>query len=180
MTVIRPADANETAQAWRVALLNTNGPTVLALTRQNLPIYDRAADGLGAAESLAQGGYVFYEPAGGEPNVVMIATGSEVDIAYNGAKLLADEGIAARVVSLPCGNSLPPRTRATVTKCCHPDVPRVSIEAATTFGWARWVNDGISIGIDHFGASGPYQKLYAEFGLTAENVAAQARSVLGK
>ena len=101
MTVIRPADANETAQAWRAALHNESGPTALALTRQNLPIYDREADGLGRADGVLQGGYVFYENAPNGLDMVLIGAGSELDIAYEAAKELAAEGVGVRVVSLP-------------------------------------------------------------------------------
>ncbi|MCB9158528.1 MAG: transketolase [Caldilineaceae bacterium] len=180
MTVIRPADANETGQAWRAALLNTGGPTVLALTRQTLPTYDREGEGLGAAEELLRGGYVLYDGAG-SPDVVLIATGSEVDIAFNAAQALANDDIAARVVSLPSWEFFAAQDAAYRAQVLPAGVPRVSIEAATTFGWARWVGDnGTCIGIDHFGASAPYETLYREFGLTAENVAAQARALLGK
>lgn len=99
MTVIRPADANETAEAWRAALKNTSGPTALALTRQNLPTYDRAALSLGAASGVAQGGYIFYEHAPDGLDIILIATGSEVDIIYQAAQTLAGEGIGVRVVS---------------------------------------------------------------------------------
>ena len=180
MTVIRPADANETGQAWRAALLNTDGPTVLALTRQTLPTYDREGEGLGAADDLLRGGYVLYD-GDGSPDVVLIATGSEVDIAFNAAQALANDDIAARVVSLPSWELFAAQDAAYRAQVLPAGVPRVSIEAATTFGWARWVGDnGTSIGIDHFGASAPYETLYREFGLTAENVAAQARALLGE
>ena len=180
MTVIRPADANETGQAWRAALLNTDGPTVLALTRQTLPTYDREGEGLGAADDLLRGGYVLYD-GDGSPDVVLIATGSEVDIAFNAAQALANDDIAARVVSLPSWEFFAAQDAAYRAQVLPAGVPRVSIEAATTFGWARWVGDnGTCIGIDHFGASAPYETLYHEFGLTAENVAAQARALLGK
>jgi transketolase len=182
MMVVRPGDANETSQAWKAALLNTTGPTILALTRQNLPTYDRAAEGLGAAEDLLKGGYVFYEHAPKGLQLILIATGSELDIAYTAAKQLAGEGVGVRVVSLPCWE-LFEKQDAAYRAAVLPEGPsRLSIEAATTFGWARWVgNDpkkGASIGIDHFGASAPFQRIYKEFGLTPENVVATAKKLL--
>ena len=182
MTVIRPGDANETAQAWRAALLNEHSPTVLALTRQNLPTYDRAAEGLGAAEDLLKGGYVFYENAPQGLQLVLIATGSELDIAYNAAKQLAAEGVGVRVVSLPSWELFEKQDEAYRQSVMPAGVAKVSIEAATTFGWERWIgNDpakSARIGIDHFGASAPYQTLYKEFGITAENVVAKAKALL--
>lgn len=182
LTVIRPADANETSQAWRAALLNTTGPTALALTRQNLPTYDRAADGLGAAENLHRGGYVFYEHAPNGLQVVLIGTGSELDIAYNAGKQLAGEGVGVRVVSLPSWElfqAQPAEYRASVLPA---GVAKVAVEAATTFGWERWVgNDPTKcavIGIERFGASAPYQRVYKEFGITVESVVAAAKKLI--
>lgn len=182
MTVIRPADGNETSEAWRAALLNTTGPTVLALTRQNLPTYDREGEGLGAAGGLQKGGYVFYESAPDGLQLVLVASGSEVEIAFNAARQLAASGVGVRVVSLPCWELFEQQDE-TYRKSVIPDgVARLSVEAASTFGWARWVgNDpakSASIGIDHFGASAPYQRLYQEFGLTVENVVATARQLI--
>lgn len=182
LTVIRPADANETSQAWRAALLNANGPTALALTRQNVPIYDREGEGLGAAEELLKGGYVFYEHAPNGLQIVLIGTGSELQLAYDAAKQLAAEGIGVRVVSLPSWElfqAQPADYRAAVLP---PDLPKVSVEAAATFGWERWVgNDpqrGAIIGIDRFGASAPYQRIYKELGLTVERVVSVAKQLL--
>jgi transketolase len=182
MTVIRPGDANETSQAWRAALLNTTGPTVLALTRQNLPTYDRAAEGLGAAEGVLKGGYVFYEHAPEGLHLVIIATGSELDIAYNAAKQLAAGGLGVRVVSLPSWELFEKQDAAYRNSVIPVGPSKLSIEAGTTFGWARWVgNDphmSASIGIDRFGASAPFQRLYEEFGLTVDNVVATAKTLL--
>ena len=182
MTVIRPADGNETSEAWRAALLNATGPTVLALTRQNLPTYDREGEGLGAASGLQRGGYVFYEDAPQGLQVVLVASGSEVDIAFNAAKQLAAEGVGVRVVSLPCWELFASQDAAYQASVLPAGVAKLSIEAASTFGWARWVgNDphkSASLGIDHFGASAPFQRLYQEFGLTVENVVATARQMI--
>jgi transketolase len=184
MTVMRPADANETAEAWRAALKNTKGPTVLALTRQNLPTYDRTALGLGAASGVAQGGYVFYENAPKQLDLVLVATGSEVDIIYQAAQTLAAEGVGVRVVSLPSWELFEQQSEQYRQEVLPPDVAKIAVEAAVSFGWERWVgNDKTKsaiIAIDHFGASAPYQRLYQEFGLTPENVVKQAKALLSR
>jgi len=181
LTVIRPGDANETSQAWRAALLNTTGPTALALTRQNLPTYDRAT-GLGAAEGLLKGGYVFYEEAPNGLQLVLIGTGSELDIAYTAAKQLASEGVGVRVVSLPSWELFQAQPVEYRTSVLPAGVAKLAVEAATTFGWERWVgNDpqkSAIIGIDHFGASAPFERVYKEFGITAENVVAVAKKLI--
>ena len=158
------------------------GPTALALTRQNLPTYDRAGEGLGAAEDLLKGGYVFYEHAPNGLQLVLIGTGSELDIAYTAARQLAGEGVGVRVVSLPSWElfqAQPAEYRASVLPT---GVAKVAVEAATSFGWERWVgNDpqkSAVVGIDHFGASAPYQRVYKEFGITAENVVAVAKKLI--
>jgi transketolase len=184
MTVIRPADANETSAAWAAALHN-QGPTVLALTRQNLPVYDRAGEGLGAAEELARGGYVFYEKTGDRGlEIILIASGSEVEIAYEAAKTLAGEGIGVRVVSLPCWELFEAQDEQYRASVLPAETPKLAIEAASPFGWERWVgNDpkcGAVMGIDRFGASAPYQRIYEEFGLTPANAVARAKALLGR
>jgi transketolase len=184
MTVIRPADANETSAAWAAALRNTKGPTLLALTRQNLPVYDRAGEGLGAAEELGRGGYRFFEQAGQGLEIILIASGSEVEIAYEAAKTLAGEGIGVRVVSLPCWELFEQQDEAYRTGLLPAGVPKLAIEAATPFGWERWVgNDparGGVLAIDRFGASAPYQRIYEGLGLTPANAVARARQLLGR
>jgi transketolase len=182
LTVIRPGDANETARRGARRCSTNTGPTVLALTRQNLPTYDRAAEGLGAAEDLLKGGYVFYENAPNGLQLILIGTGSELDIAYNAAKQLAAEGVGVRVVSLPCWEFFE-KQDAAYRQSVLPEGPaKVSVEAATTFGWERWTgNDpakSARIGLDHFGASAPFQTLYKEFGLTVENVVAVAKRLI--
>jgi transketolase len=184
LTVIRPADANETAQAWRAALENRQGPTVLALSRQNLPIYDRSGPGMGPAEGTLRGGYVLFEQAPNGLDLVLISTGSEVEIAYNAAQQLAAEGVGVRVVSLASWELFTQQSDAYRQEVLPPDVPKLAIEAAATFGWERWVgNDksqGDIIGIDHFGASAPYQRIYQEFGLTTEHLVKRARLLVVK
>ncbi len=184
MTVIRPADANETAEAWRAALKNTSGPTALALTRQNLPIYDRAGLGLGAVSGVAQGGYIFYEHAPDGLALVLIATGSEVDIIYQAAQTLAAEGVGVRVVSLPSWELFTKQSEEYRQQVLPLEVAKVAVEAAVSFGWERWVGNDPSkraiIAIDHFGASAPYKRVYQEFGLTPAHVVQRAKALLGK
>jgi transketolase len=183
MTVIRPADANEAVQAWRVAIENRTGPTALVLTRQNLPIADRSAAGIGAAEGVLRGGYTFYASSNEAPQVVLIATGSEVSLAHTAAQQLAADGVRVQVASLPAWNLFAAQSEEYRNSVLPPATPKVAIEAAVTFGWERWVgNDprkSAIIGIDHFGASAPYQRVYQEFGLTAEAVVAAAKKLLG-
>ena len=180
MMVIRPSDANETVMAWRVALERRDGPTALVLTRQNLAVLDLTV--FAPADSLARGGYVLKDASGGQPDVILLATGSEVEIALAAADTLAGERIAARVVAMPSWE-LFERQDAAYRESVLPKAitARVSIEAASTFGWDRYVGAaGASVGLDHFGASAAAKVLYKEFGITAENLAAAARRVLGR
>ena len=177
LVVLRPADATETVEAWKVAITRRTGPTALVLSRQNLPVLERDYDATDAG--LERGGYILWEGTE-RPDIVLIGTGSEVHIALEGGKLLQKEGVAARVVSLPSwelfdaqpleyrDSVLPPSIRA-----------RVSIEAATPVGWERYVGlDGVTIGVPHFGASAPAEVLYQQFGLTAQRVVQEAKSLL--
>jgi len=180
LAVVRPADANETAVAWSTLLARADGPVALALSRQNVPTLDRTA--YGAAEGTARGAYVLAEAGEGLPDVLLLATGTEVAIALAAREALEAEGTRTRVVSMPCWEwfdaqddayrqeVLPPRVRA-----------RVSVEAAATFGWQRWTGDmGVNLGIDHFGASAPEDILYEQFGLTADRVVAAAHAALSR
>jgi len=174
LMVIRPSDANETALAWRVALEHKEGPTALVLTRQNLTVLDRTV--LGAAEGLLRGGYVVSDPPTGAADVILIGTGSEVEIALEASATLAAQGVAARVVALPCWELFAAQDEAYKASVLPPEIKaRVSVEAGSTFGWERYIGDqGVAVGIDHFGASAPASVLYREFGITAENVANRA------
>ena len=181
MTVFRPGDANETTEAWRTALTRTSGPTLMALSRQNVPTFDRAGEGLGAAAEAAKGGYVLYQSEKAA-QVVLIASGSELGIAYEAAKALVAEGLGVRVVSLPCWKLFEQQSAEYRAQVLLTGVPRLAVEAASPFGWERWVgNDpaqGDVIGVDRFGASAPYKRIYQELGLTAENVAARAKALI--
>lgn len=180
LCVIRPADANETAWAWRAALERTQGPTMLILTRQNLPILDRTR--LAGAEGLRRGAYVLSPEKGEAPQVILIASGSEVQLVLEAQERLWDEGIDARVVSMPSWELFreqPPEYRAEVLP---PEVKaRLAVEAAVTMGWCEWVGDaGDVIGIDRFGASAPYKENFKQFGFTVENVLRRAKKLLGQ
>ena len=170
VVTIRPADANETVEAWRVALERNDGPTVLALSRQKLPILDRTIHG--PATGLRRGGYVLLDPPEGADGI-LLATGSEVHIALEAAALLAAQGHRARVVSLPSWELFDAQPAGYRDEVLPPALTtRVAIEAAATFGWSRYVgNAGAVLGLDHFGASAPAEVLYREFGLTAARMA---------
>jgi transketolase len=176
--VVRPGDANETAIAWRT-ILDRAEPAGLCLTRQNLPVLDRSeASGLHSAEGTARGGYVLADGS----DVILIATGSEVAIALDAREQLAAEGVSARVVSMPCVEWFEAQDAAYRHEVLPSDIrARVSVEAGITGPWRMFTGDGgASVGVDHFGASADYKRIYAEFGLTAERVTAVARDVLGR
>jgi transketolase len=176
--VVRPGDANETAEAWKMALTRTDGPVALCLTRQGLPVLDRS--NMGAATELSRGAYVLSE-AQEQPELVLIATGSEVELALEAQGVLAGEGIAARVVSMPCWESFDSQDSSYREQVLPRGLPRVSIEAGSTFGWARYVGiEGASVGIDRFGASAPGPVVAAELGIRVDNVVDRARGVLGR
>ncbi len=179
LEVVRPADANEAVVAWRT-IIERARPTALALTRQNLPVFDRSPDGhhLASAEGVARGAYVLADGS----DVILIGTGSEVSIALEARDLLAAEGVSARVVSMPCVEWFTAQDESYQREVLPPDVrARVSVEAGITEPWRLFVGDaGASIGVDHFGASAAYQKIYQEFGLTADRVAEAARDSLAR
>ena len=179
LTVIRPADANETVEAWRAALKNDAGPTALIFTRQNLAVADRAS--LAPAAGLRQGGYILWESAAGEPETILIGTGSEVEIALAAGKILASEGVRVRVVSLPSWELFDSAPQEYRDRVLPPAVrARVSVEAGVRLGWEHYAGlEGERVGIDRFGASAPYKVLYETFGITAAVVAAAARRLLG-
>lgn len=170
LVVIRPSDANETVTAWQAALERRDGPTALVLTRQNLPVLDRSL--VAPADGLFKGGYILKEPACGRPDAILIATGSEVQIALEAAEELAGHGVAARVVALPSWELFESQSAAYRAEVLPERIEtRVAIEAGSTFGWHRYVGrGGVVIGIDRFGASAPASVLYEKLGLTVDNV----------
>jgi transketolase len=171
LVTLRPADAAETIAAWRVAMERRDGPTMLVLTRQKLPPVEQA--GIGAEAGVPRGAYVVLDPPGGQPDSILIATGSEVATAIDAARLLYSQQLCPRVVSMPSwelfakqseryrDEVLPPRLRS-----------RVAVEAAGPQGWSRWITDeGAMVGMVGFGASAPGERLFQEFKLTPEHIA---------
>jgi transketolase len=175
LRVIRPADANETAQAWGIAV-ESDGPTALILSRQEIPVLGQTA-GL-AAEGVPRGAYVLRDPASGPPAVALVGTGSEVHVCLAAADLLASSGVDARVVSFPSWDLFALQDEAYRESVFPAGIPRLAVEAASSFGWERYAEATVSI--DRFGASAPGDVALEQFGFTPENVATHARALLGK
>jgi transketolase len=179
MTLIRPADASETAEAWRAALKHKKGPVALVLTRQKLPFIDRSK--YAAASGLARGAYVLADSPGGAPQVVMMSTGSEVSLILDAQKKLETEGIRTRAVSMPSHEIFARQDQAYRDSVLPKGVKRIAIEAAHPMSWYRWVgDDGVIIGIDRFGASAPAPVIYAHLGITADRMVEAAKKLVGK
>ncbi len=178
LIVLRPADANEVAEAWKVIMKLHHEPAVLVLTRQALPTIDRSK--YAAAAGVARGAYVLADAADGKPDVLLLATGSEVALCLEAHERLKAEGIKARVVSMPSWELFDDQPQEYRDRVLPPEVTaRVSVEQASTFGWARYVGTtGTSIGMRSFGASAPLKDLIKKFGFTPEHVAAAAREQL--
>jgi transketolase len=170
--VIRPADADETAMAWRMALERKDGPTALALTRQAVPVLDRSK--LASAEGTLRGGYVLSEAE--NPQAAIVATGSEVALALEAQTALAKEGLRVRVVSLPCWEVFEAQDARYRHAVLPPHLPTVSVEAGATLGWERYADK--CLGLDRFGASAPYAVVYRELGFTPERVVEAVKSLL--
>ncbi len=177
LAVFRPADANEVRECWKAAL-QWDGPAALALTRQDVPVFDR--DTLASAEKAKRGAYTLREAGGGGPDVILVATGSEVEIAMAAADLLEQEGAAVRVVSMPCWELFEKQDEAYQQEVLpRGGAVKVVVEAGIRQGWDRWVgNDAAFVTMDRFGASAPYQVLYEKFGITVERVVAEAQRLL--
>jgi transketolase len=177
LAVVRPADANETAQAWRSILERFDEPVGLILTRQNVPTFPRGEDGFASAEGVARGGYVLLDASTGDPQVVLIGTGSEVQLAVAARETLEADGIPTRVVSMPCQEWFAEQDDAYRESVLPSAVrARVSVEAGIAMSWHKLVGDaGRSVSLEHYGASAAYETLYQEFGITAEAVVAAAR-----
>lgn len=178
LDVVRPADANETAAAWKAVLEHDDRPAGLALTRQNVPTLEGAGD----ADAVARGGYVLQDASNGQPAVVIIGTGSEVQLAVEARTILESQGIPTRVVSMPCVEWFQEQDPAYKQTVLPPAVrARVAVEAGIPLGWREFVGDaGEVLGLDHFGASAPYKTIYEQFGLTADRVVAAAKASLAK
>jgi transketolase len=179
LLVIRPCDANEVAEAYRVAMQSKHAPVVMAMTRQAVPTLDRTK--FAPASGLAKGGYVLSD-AGGKPDVILIGTGSEVSLCVDAAATLAGEGIKVRVVSLPCWELFEKQSQEYRDSVLPPDVKaRVSVETGAAFGWERYVGTtGASIGMRSFGASAPIKDLLKHFGFTVDAVVQAAKKQMGK
>jgi transketolase len=180
LDVIRPADANEVTEAWRLAVGRTKNPVALVLTRQNVPVFDRSK--YAPAEGVRRGGYVLADAEGGDPELILVASGSEVQLAVGAYEKLGAEGVRARVVSLPCWEAFD-RQDAAYRDEVLPDngAVRVAIEEGSTLGWERYVgSDGTIVGMHTFGQSGKYADVETEFGFTVENVTEVAREALAK
>ena len=175
---VRPGDANETSAAWALAAERLDGPVALALTRQKLPVLAGTAEK--AREGLRRGGYVLRDAAGGAPDIILIGTGSELQLAFAAAEALERDGIAARVVSLPCWERFDAQDQSYRDDVLPPAVrKRVSVEVGVSLGWERWVGDeGAIVGLDHFGASAPAGTIFEHFGFTVDRVADVARRVV--
>ncbi len=176
LDVVRPADANEVAAAWKAVLERAERPAGLALTRQNVPVFPRGTDGFSDTSNVHRGGYVLLD-TDGTPDVVLVGTGSEVQLAVEARKILAQDGVAARVVSMPCREWFDAQETSYRETVIPPTVKaRVSVEAGVAQGWREVVGDhGRIVSIEHYGASADYQRIYTEFGVTATAVADAAR-----
>ncbi|WP_213530638.1 transketolase [Paenibacillus cisolokensis] len=178
LTVIRPADANETSAAWAYAVQNQSNPVALVLTRQNLPVLEGTAEQ--AREGVARGAYVLSDAADGKPQAQIIATGSEVSLAIKAQQALAEEGISVRVISMPSWDLFDKQEQSYKDAVLLPDVKaRLAVEMAHPFGWERYVGEaGDVLGIDTFGASAPGDRVVKEYGFTVENVVAKVKALL--
>jgi transketolase len=175
LNVIRPADANETALGWRFALRSAEAPTAFALSRQNLPILD---PGSVPDDAIERGAYVLRDAEGGEPELILIGTGSEVSLCLEAADQL--EGVRVRVVSMPCMDTFSEAPQEYQDQVLPPSCQaRVAVEAASPMGWDKWVGrDGVFVGMRTFGESGPANEVYEHFGITASRVAKVGRELL--
>ncbi len=180
LLVIRPADANEVVQAWKIALEQRHRPSLLALTRQAVPVFDRNVTA--SAEGVTKGAYVLASFGKKTPDIILMGSGSEVYLAYEAGKRLADEGLSVRVVSFPSWDLFEDQDEAYRESVLPRAVTtRLSVEAGSTLGWDRYVGPaGKIIGIDHFGASAPYKTIFEHFGFTVDNVYSQAKALLKK
>jgi transketolase len=180
LDVIRPADANEVAEAWRAALDRTHQPVAMVLTRQDVPIIDRSR--YASAAGLRKGGYVLADPDDGDPEVILIATGSEVALAVAAHEKLISDGVRSRVVGLPCWELFERQEQPYRDEVLPPGtMARVSIEEASTLGWERFVgSEGVTIGMHTFGSSAPLKDVQTKFGFTPDKVAETAKEVLGR
>jgi transketolase len=180
LTVIRPADANETVEAWRMAIEHKEGPVAIVLTRQNVPVIDRTK--FTPSTGLRRGAYILADSSSDRLEIFLIAAGSEVHLALEVYEKLCAEELGVRVINMPSWEIFERQTEDYRSKVFPPDITtRISIEAGSTHGWHKYVGlEGETIGIDHFGASAPGKILLEEFGLTSENILNKVKSLLKK
>lgn len=179
LVLLRPADANETAAAWQVAIARRHGPTVLALTRQAVPTLDRQQ--FASAAGLAHGAYILADLGNRPPQLVLMASGSEVSLIVQAGQQLAAEGLAVRLVSFPSWELFAEQSEEYRNTVLPPGIPRLAVEAGVSLGWQRWTGcEGAIIALDHFGASAPYQTLYEQFGLSVPAIVARAQQLLAQ
>jgi transketolase len=178
MRVIRPCDANETVEAWKAAISHRDGPTALALTRQPLPTLDRSI--YTPASELMHGAYVLADIGDGEPELILMASGSEVSLIVEAGTRLAAEGVNVRLVSFPCWELFASQTQEYRESVLPPQVrARLAVEAGVTQGWEKFTGtDGANLGLDRFGASAPAKVVFEKFGFTVGHVIAKARELL--
>ncbi len=179
VTVIRPGDPTEVVEAWRAALSHRDGPVALVLTRQKVAVINRTK--YAPAAGLRQGGYVLADAQSGDPRVILMGSGSEMELVLGAYEMLTAEGVAVRAVSMPCMEFFARQPQAYRDQVLPPAVrARVAVEAAVGQPWYRWIGDrGAMLGIERFGASAPYQRIYQEYGLTVERVVRQAKDLMG-
>jgi len=179
LTVIRPCDANEVAEAWRIAVKSNNGPVALILSRQNVPVLDRKT--YADATGLSRGAYILRDSQDGKPGAIIIATGSEIQVAIDAWQKLEEKGVGVRIVSMPSWELFDKQPEEYRREVLPPEIKaRISIEAGATIGWQRYVgNGGDVVGIDHFGASAPINVLYEKFGITADRVVEKVLALIG-
>ncbi len=180
MWTVRPADANESAYAWKIGLTRRDGPTCLIMSRQKLPIVDRTK--YAPAENTMRGAYILSDTKGGNPDLILMATGSEVQWIVGAQPILEEQGIKTRVVSMPCWELFEEQDQSYRDKVLPPSVKkRLAVEAASPMGWHKWTGDeGDMIGVETYGASAPAEVLFQNFGFTVENVVARASALFGK
>ena len=180
LSVIRPADANETREAWISAMQNLDTPTALILSRQNLPTFDR--EQYASADQLHKGAYVMADVGDKKPEAILMASGSEVSLIVDAAHVLAQEGIATRIVSFPSWNLFEKQSIGYQREVLPLEIkPRLAVEAAVSFGWKKWVgDDGDVLAVDQYGASAPAARIFSEYGFTVENVVNRVKILLGK
>jgi transketolase len=178
LVVIRPADSAETVEAWRAAILQ-RGPVALALTRQKVAFLDRSRHQ--PTDGLARGAYILSDATAGAPQIVLMASGSEVQIAAEAQSRLENDGVRVRLVSAPSLELFAQQPQSYRRLVLPHDVPRIALEAASPMSWYRWVGErGAILGLERFGASAPYERIYEGLGLTPERVVEEARTLLGR